>query len=245
MGEKLSELFRLLDWDSKFFGYKVGQIKASHLTPDKLKRLLDYLSNNAFRLIYWSVDPKDKISNKAAKINNGFLTDKKITYLKDLSNYLDEDMNRQHLRSYLHKPLNRHLISLALQAGLYSRFAYDKNFKHNEFTRLYTKWIERSLNGEIALDIIVYIYKNIERGLVTLESKSGYGSIGLLTVDKKYRGYGIGKQLVKAALAQFKHLGMKKVKVSTQKDNIIACQFYEKLGFVEESLQNVYHFWLK
>lgn len=238
------KLFKTLRWDSKFFGYKVAQIQVSHLTSNNLRKLLSKLSSSSFKLVYWSVDPKDSISNTAAKTNRGFLADKKVTYLKDLSNYPKQNLNYQKLRSHLHRPLNKYLLSLALQAGFYSRFTRDKNFRHNEFTRLYTKWIERSIKGDISTDVIIYLEKNIERGLVTLELKSDHGIIGLIAVDKKSRGKGIGKKLVNAALSRFKDLGIKVVEATTQKANISACKFYEKLGFVEKDVQNVYHFWL-
>lgn len=244
MRKKIEKLFNILEWDSKFFGYKVARINKAHLTSDELKGVLSSLSNINVRLVYWSVNPKDDTANKAAKVQNGFLADEKITYIKDVSTYPSKDVNQKYLHSYLHKPLNKHILSLALQSGVYSRFEIDKNFKRNEFSKLYRRWIERSLKGEIAIDVIVYVDKNIEKGLVTLEFKSGYGSIGLIAVDKKYRGHGVGKQLVNKALAKFKNLGIKIVKVATQTDNIVACKFYEKLGFVEESVQNVYHFWL-
>lgn len=239
-----STLFQILDWDSNFFGYKIAKANASNLKRDELKNLLSRLSHLNVRLVYWFVNPKDEASNRTAKYNNGFLADDRITYKISLSNYHPEKVDYQHLKSYLHKPLNTKLLSLALQSGFYSRYKQDKKFVHNEFTKLYTKWLERSLNGEIAKEVIVYIDNEIEKGLVTLGVKDNYGSIGLLAVDKNFRGRSIGKQLINATLVRFKKLGYRDVKVTTQKKNKIACKFYEKLGFVEENVQNVYHFWL-
>lgn len=240
----MQKLFKKIKWDSNFFGYNVAQIIVPHLTSERLKWLLDKLANNSFRLVYWFVEPNDSISNIAAKVNKGFLADQRVEYLKDLSSYPDEISNDLHLHSYLKKPINKQILSLVLQAGFYSRFARDKNFKKDEFMKLYTKWIERSLNGKLASDVLVYIDKNTERGLVTLELEEDYGKIGLVAVDKKYRRKGIGKQLISTALTKFKLHGVENVKVITQKDNISACKFYKKLGFVEQNIQNVYHFWL-
>lgn len=237
-------LFQILNWDSIFFGYKIAKIVASNLNQDELKNLLTKFNNLNIKLVYWFIDPADERSNEAAKNNKGFLADAKITYKISLSNYNFQKLDNQHLQSYLDKPINENILSLALQSGFYSRYKQDKKFIHNEFIRLYTTWIERSLNGEIAKDVIVYLDNESEKGLVTLEVKDNYGNIGLLAVDKKYRGKSIGKQLISAALIKFRAYGINKVKVTTQKKNIAACKFYEKIGFVKESVQNIYHFWL-
>lgn len=237
-------LFQILDWDSTFFGYQVVKILPPNLNQDELKNLLTKLNNLNIKLVYWFVDPNDEISKKAAKYNNGFLADEKITYTINPSNYNFQKIDSQYFQSYLHKPLNENVLSLASQSGFYSRYRQDKKFIHNEFIRLYTTWIERSLNGKIAKDVIIYVNDDIEVGLVTLQVKGNYGSIGLLAVDKKHRGKSIGKQLINAALIKFKSYGINEVKVKTQKKNTAACKFYEKIGFVKESIQNIYHFWL-
>lgn len=237
-------VFQILDWDSTFFGYKVVKILPPNLNQNELKNLLIKLNNLNIKLVYWFVDPDDKLSNQIAKKNGGFLADEKITYKINLLNYNPQKPDNQYLQSYLKKPLNKKVLSLALQSGFYSRYRKDKKFVHDEFIRLYTTWIERSLDGEIAKDVIVNVNNDTEEGLVTLEVKDNYGSIGLLAVDKKYRGKLIGKQLINAALVKFKSYGINKVKVSTQKKNTVACKFYEKIGFVKESVQNIYHFWL-
>lgn len=242
MNRKL--LFLILNWDSNFFGYKIAKIVASNQNQDELKILLTKLYNSHIKLVYWFVDPNDKTSNEAAKKNGGFLADEKITYKISLSNYNSRKPDNQYLNSYFKKPLNKNVLSLALQSGFYSRYRKDKKFVHDEFIRLYTTWIERSLNGEIAKDVIVYLDNESEKGLVTLEVKDNYGNIGLLAVDKKYRGKSIGRQLISAALIKFRAYRINKVKVTTQKKNIAACKFYEKIGFVKESVQNIYHFWL-
>lgn len=237
-------LVQILNWDSNFFGYKVVKILPQDLNQDELKNLLAKLYNLNIKLAYWFVEPSNKLSNQAAKKNGGFLADEKITYKISLPNYNSRKPDNQYLQSYLKKPLNKNVLSLALQSGFYSRYRQDKKFVHNEFIRLYTIWIERSLNGEIAKDVIVCLNNGSEEGLVTLEVKDNYGSIGLLAVDKKHRGKSIGSQLINAALIKFKSYGINEVKVNTQKKNIAACKFYEKIGFVKKNVQNVYHFWL-
>ena len=82
------------------------------------------------------------------------------------------------------------------------------------------------------------------KGFITLEKKEHTGIIGLIAVNNKYRGKGVGKALVRGALSRFQLMKLTKAEVVTQKRNISAVQFYLKLGFGILRVQNVYHFWL-
>lgn len=59
------------------------------------------------------------------------------------------------------------------------------------------------------------------------------GLIDELIITKKYRGKGIGKRLVLAAIERCKQLGCCEVEVSTEKVNTKAREFYKKCGFEE------------
>lgn len=57
------------------------------------------------------------------------------------------------------------------------------------------------------------------------------GLIDELIVAKKYRGQGIGRQLISAAIDKCRKLGCCEIEVSTQKTNAKAREFYKSLGF--------------
>ncbi len=238
------KLFQILDWDSKHFGYKVARLNASRLTPSELKRVLSNLLKRDIRLVYWYINPKDKVSNKAAQENNGFLADEKTTYVKSVSPEAKNITLSNHIKSYLHQPLNDQLLYLTLEAGIYSRFKVDPNCKEGEFEILYTEWIKNSLNGKIAKDVLVYVEGGKEIGFITLGEKDERCNIGLIAVDEKFRGQGIGEQLMSEAFKKAWEWGYKEMSVVTQRTNRGACSFYEKLGSVVESTVNIYHFWL-
>ena len=239
--EILSKNIETLDWDSRFFGYSVGKIEISHLTPEKLRALLANLKDN-FKLVYWFVDPKDKTANTAAKENGGLLVDQKTTYLIKIppKGRRKKDFR---VKSYLGKPPNKRLRLLALEAGIYSRYRVDPNCVSGEFEKLYAEWVRKSLNGEIAKDVLVYVEKGKEVGFITLGEKAGHCNIGLIAVSTEMRGKGIGKKLVNAGFEKGRKWGYKAINVVTQKANKGACNFYEKLGFKIDSVVNVYHFW--
>jgi dTDP-4-amino-4,6-dideoxy-D-galactose acyltransferase len=236
--------FQKLHWDSELFGYGVAKITSGSLNVAELNKVLAELRKNEIKLAYWSTDPKDRKSNNAAIANEGLLVDTKTTYLRRLlSTDTLLDMTDSVI-SYLNKNVNNKVLSLALESGLYSRFRLDPHFKNNEFENLYKMWIENSLNGKIAKDVLVYCENDEELGLITLGTKDKRGDIGLLAVDESARGKSIGKILMHAAFEKFKELGFKKIQVVTQKSNTGACKFYEKLEFEKEKEENIYHFWL-
>ncbi|MGL6173106.1 MAG: GNAT family N-acetyltransferase, partial [Cellulosilyticaceae bacterium] len=62
-------------------------------------------------------------------------------------------------------------------------------------------------------------------------------------VDEKMQGEGIGNSMVLALKNYAKIHGYKNIFVGTQLMNKGAMQFYQKQGFVLESVYTVYHYW--
>ena len=59
------------------------------------------------------------------------------------------------------------LYELAFESGKYSRFKLDKNFSEIDFRKLYKKWVDNSLNLEIADEVLVYKISDIIQGFIT------------------------------------------------------------------------------
>ena len=235
-------LIQLLEWDTKNFGYRVAKILAGKLSSRKLKDLLEVLTQKNIRLLYFYVDPKDRISNKAARENGGIFVDEKVTFTKVISR--PTRVKSKKIQSYLNIPLNDQIRLLALEAGVYSRFRVDPGFRGKEFEKLYTQWIIKSLNGDMARDVIVYKIGKKEVGFLTLRDKNAKCNIGLIATDSKYRRRGIGEKLMKEAFRKAADWGYKEMDIVTQKANVTSCKFYRKMGFRLESVVNIYHFWL-
>ena len=84
--------------------------------------------------------------------------------------------------------------------------------------------------AEIDGNVVGYITSRLD-----VEDKIGW--IPNLAVLPAYQGQGLGKQLMQAALDNFRKEGMELVKIETLEQNEVGARFYPKAGFVEVARQ--------
>ena len=230
-----------LMWDTEFLGYRVGRLQPETTATSPVQALIEKARAQHYRLLYWSVAPDDTQAVATARLIGARLADRKITYAMPvtappvLANGIEQVTK-----------LTPQLLSLALQSGHQSRYQTDPEFATDVYQRLYTRWIENSINGEIAREVLVYrpTSSAAEMGLITLGVKKGRVDIGLLAVDERVRGQSIGTRLIEAAQQRTNAWGLDTLQVVTQQSNAGACRFYEHCGFAPSSLEHIYHLWL-
>lgn len=68
------------------------------------------------------------------------------------------------------------------------------------------------------------------------------GELAGIMVRESYTGMGVGKSLFKSVLDEARRLGLKRLVVKTEKENVRALSFYRKMGFkyVDETVENVH-----
>jgi len=237
------EDFYSLEWDTRFFGYKIASVMIPGLELSRLITIIGKLKENQFRLAYCFTDPRDEISNESLKKVSAMLADEKVTYSIDM-NEVDIFPVSSAVIPYKTDIVSDKLVSLTLQSGQYSRFKTDPDFTNNEYARLYIEWIDKSVKRKLADEVLVYKENEEIIGFITLAVKNNIGYIGLIAVDENQRGKAIGKNLMGAALTYFKDKNVTCTEVVTQKANVIACKFYESLGFEIKDINNIYHLWI-
>ncbi len=233
--------YQLLIWDTEFFGIKTGRIIPASLQENQLASTLTEMRQKGFQLVYWSSKHQYMYDFQSY---SGILVDKKTTYEINLININPASIHISKTESYSSALPFAQLEKLAIQSGIYSRFALDKKFPHEKFTALYKVWIRKSVSGEMADEVLVIRQNNNIAGMVTLSNKNGVGDIGLIAVDKKFRGRKFGQQLVGDAHRWFIQHGCHTSHVVTQGDNLPACRLYKRCGYQKTKIEFYYHFWL-
>jgi dTDP-4-amino-4,6-dideoxy-D-galactose acyltransferase len=229
----------LLSWDSDFFGFNVGAFRTKEESDADIESMITTAYSSGVELLY--VFSKEPLKNEILLNKyNGLLVDKKVIFTKALhqetSTYIDE------ITEYTENFVADELKELAFQSGDYSRFKVDTRLPADTFNRLYTIWIENSVNGKFASKIFIYKVGGSIAGFITVTLKENYGDIGLIAVNSNFRGMEIGTKLIQHTEGFVNKQGKKILKVATQIDNERACNFYKKNGYEIDSISNIYHF---
>jgi dTDP-4-amino-4,6-dideoxy-D-galactose acyltransferase len=245
------EAYRILEWDSGFFGFAVARIALPGASCKDLERVVSELRRRSVRLAYWSVDSSETRFDPGFPLRlGGRLVDEKTTFLADL-----EGVARPAkaggcgagvvVEAYSPSMPKADVHGLAIQSGQYSRFAVDPHIPRAKFEELYTIWADKALAKEMADEVLV-IRNGQERvvGMATLGRKGERGDIGLIAVDVHFRGRKLGETLVRRAQEWFIARGCRYGQVVTQGANTPACRLYAKCGYCVEKVEHYYHFWL-
>lgn len=235
--------WKILDWDSSFFGFPVAQITEENLSEKEFKNIMDKIKTEGVKLIYWSFPEDNKEAEKLATKYKGELVDNKVTFIQSLENF--QPIKEGAISEYQKDTPEEKLINIAIQSGIYSRFNKDKKIGKAKFEALYKLWITNSVNKKNADIVLVSTHDNEISGFVTVKKNGNNSIIGLIAVDTEHRGKKIGTSLINTALTWAKEQGCKTAQVGTQKENIAACRLYEKCGYQIKSIEKFYHFWLK
>ena len=235
---------KLLEWDSTFFGYRVGEINYTGSEPDLLAALHSAQSTG-FKLIYLKSPTEIRLTSPLNHPYQIGVVDNKIIFQKNLAPNFANSLPAENIIRYTSPVVSPELIQLTLESGKYSRFALDPNFKHQEYDKLYTTWIRHSVSGEMADEVWVSTTPaGAITGLVTLRKNKDRASIGLLAVLPLFQRQGYGKKLLHIASQRTLDWGCTAIQVSTQQSNLPANSLYQNAGFKLHNQSFTYHLWL-
>ena len=228
-------------WDSEFFNMKIGEACLYDISELDYLNFIRTIDEGGYNLIY--LLPQDTVSFDILQKNQIPLLDKKIKFSKSMVDTKPR-IRSEKIRPYIIDECYSQLLQLAYSSGQFSRFRLDPNFGKNCFKALYKEWLDNSINKKIADDILVWDDSNQLRGFVSYKIVSEYLKIGLIAVDKNSRGTGIGKGLMNYMeyIANENDLILK---VDAQEHNLVACKFYRSLGYTIDSIQPIFHLWIK
>lgn len=213
-------------FDTEVLGFKVAKIvhekngqssEASFLTKSLSSQDITYatirVESNSFDVIH-------------ALEREGFiLVDGLISLSKEITDIDDQTDNE--IGAIQEEDFND-VIELSKDVFFLNRLYNDPFIPNEKAKSFYAKWMENSLNGQAADEVLVYKENGKVYGFVTLKKD---GHITLLGVSKDKRGKGIAKRLVGSTIVKFSGWEVKESHIETQMGNIPALRAYISLGF--------------
>ncbi|MEG2163219.1 MAG: GNAT family N-acetyltransferase [Bacteroidales bacterium] len=221
---------RLL-WDSAFFDMPVGRAFLSDCNSDGVAVVLDEAKTVGFKLVY--LFSETELLGLESDLFDGKVVFSYDLSVKDACLELCEEVNEACEELYL----------LAFRSGEHSRFLADKRIGEGNFRRMYSLWVDNSVSGAFADKVFVYKIDGKIVGFVTLSLNGLSADIGLIAVDAVYGGRGIGTKLIESCKRAAFDRGATVLNVATQNDNMQACSFYSKNGFIRSKVTYIYHLW--
>jgi ribosomal protein S18 acetylase RimI-like enzyme len=214
------ELIEPLPWDTAFFGFNIARVCRGRLTPDLVARILAACVKERFDCLYLLADSDDRVTIDLAALHGLRFVD--IRHTLQLSLQTSPGAPSPIVRNFRPDDLPA-LLKIAAYSHTDSRFFFDPGFPDHLCARLYQTWIEKSCEGYAAAVLVAELSSRVA-GYVTCDPVPGttVGSIALCAVAEEFRGCGVGKALMNAALHRLRGLGVERVTVVTQGRNIAA-----------------------
>jgi dTDP-4-amino-4,6-dideoxy-D-galactose acyltransferase len=221
----------LLDWDSEFWGVRIGRVTED--APD-FDAVDAWASEHKVACLYFLCRDEPGAAVRAEEA--GFrLTDVRVELGRSAA---DEPSSVRPARSEDEAPLR----GMARANHRITRFYADPNFPDERCDDLYETWIARSLEGW-ADAVLVAESEGRPAGYVSLHDRDGTGSIGLIGVDPDSRGRQLGRDLVLGAVRWCAERGLADVTVVTQGRNVPALRTFESCGFRTTDVGLWFHKW--
>ena len=231
-----------LPWDSDYFGLKSARVNLSGpVNKNEQNEILEFCCGFDFVTIF----NKDNIVENnlwIGKETNSFLVDMNLQFTKKLNHELYPTTEETYVIKGMLK--NNQIIEIASKSFSYSRFFNDPYLPVEKARNIYSHWIETSFSNEDKY-FVVSEDENNPLGFILFSIIEEIGVIELIAVNQENQGKKVGKKLIKALEIFLSRKGINTIKVGTQINNIIAIQFYTKMGFRLLSSSSIYHLWKK
>lgn len=216
--------WKLDDFDSEVFGFRVAKIEA--LDVENVKSLIKDLITNKFKYATYRAQSNNFSIIHALEKSGFILVDGLISLSIDISN-----IEKREAISEIREADRNDLRELEnLTSGLYlvTRTFNDPLIPKNKANEFFIKWINNSVLGKAADSVLIWEEYGKILGYITLQKK---GQIPLLGVSRQARGKGIAKKLISASFDKFKEWKVKNIIIETQMSNISALRVYSACGF--------------
>lgn len=222
---------KVLEWDSAFFGKKIGLLVlgGSQKITDESLCGFDLIQAKVLGSDYVAIDILGHHGFRLAGSDADFCLLVKQT----------ERQPGVRIAKPSQIPVLRRL---AAQLFVYSRYR-EPWFSVQQNQALYSQWVENAVLGSFDnLCLVVCAADGQIEGFVTLRLHSDHGRIGLLGVLPTAQGKGRGLQLLRAAADCSRAQGCVELRIATQLSNLKAMRLYHRAG---AELATIYHWFYR
>lgn len=239
-----------LAWDSEHFGLRIARLTTGRPTADDLARARAWCAEEAIDCLYLLADAGDPAAVRRAEAAGFGLVDVRVTLERPIGPA--EAAGAARGGAAIHTAAVPGdlpaLAAIAAAAHRGTRFWNDPRFPDADCERLYRAWIENSARGWADAVLVAEAAAGPSgdgtvAGYLTCRLDGAAGSIGLVGVDPRHRGAGLGGALVAAALGWLAAHGAERAEVVTQGANAAAQRLYQRAGFVTREVGLWYHLW--
>lgn len=221
-----------LEWDSKFFGKRIGRLDLRHETSPKID-----VSDLDLLYVYSEEDGLFELKGFTCSY-----AEVKVVFSK--TNFESHSKSMGNVVSVFNSELKpEDIYELAFDSGHESRFRKDPNFEESEFKAMYRKWIDNSFSKSMADDLLICFDEGVLKGFVSYKVRDDHAVIGLIAVDERSKGHGIGAQLIQAVEDIMVQQNIAELRIPTQLGNDGAMRFYSALGYKEIERIQLKHYW--
>jgi dTDP-4-amino-4,6-dideoxy-D-galactose acyltransferase len=231
---------RLLEWDSDFFGRRIGRVESRRLDARAIEQVRAFARAEKVDCLYYLVDAGDSESIRTAEAAGFRCADVRITRERSLDQVSSEMPSGVEL--FQEDDLTA-LQAIARSSHGASRFYYDLHFPRERCDALYEKWISNACTEKPESVLVVRRAGHAVGYLACETDSSAIGTIGLVAVAEGERGHQIGESLVRGSLSWFVGHDREYVRVVSQARNLAAARLYERLGFRTTAVEHWYHLW--
>lgn len=217
-------------WDSTFFGVRVFE---AHLRGDALNQAVAEAARCGAECLYLFVDAGDLKNLETAVRRGAQLVDLRVELAGRIR--LETGGSSPPTRRATHADREA-LLPQARELAIESRFARDTRIPDQRVREMYEIWLDRCIDeGVVAVPAIR------GAGFVGARKDDDIGRIELVYVDAASRGQGLGRALIREAVAA---VDASDITVVTQTGNVAAQRLYQSLGLRSRSTIAVLHLWL-
>jgi dTDP-4-amino-4,6-dideoxy-D-galactose acyltransferase len=243
MTDLSEEPVHILEWDSHFFGRKIGRVRSNCLSDREIVLVDEWVKDHHLDCVYYLANGREADSARYAEKKGFHLMDLRITFQTELKSSGLNSQEGRKIRMATAKEVPQ-IRQMASEYHTDSRFFADEHFNRQKCHELYETWIQRDFEEENRFLWVIDVDGRVAGYTSASICKQDHkADIGLVGIAAQWRGQGLGLQLQCGVLSELAKMSVTHVEVVTQGRNISAQNLYYKSGYSLKSIDFWYHKW--